>query len=203
MFKCKKCGKIVIKYPSVIKKWSHYYCSQKCQRSDRWKRIKFICQYCEKIFETVPSRRVNKRIFCSKKCWYKFYKEKHPKFKKRIIKRRKKKVKSLSRSIKWSKAGRDWRKAVFERDNYTCQFPGCGVKSGIGRVIYLEPHHIVTVRDIIEKYKLKTMDDAVHCKELWNVDNGITLCKPCHKLTFKKEQRFEKLFKSILESKKK
>lgn len=58
--------------------------------------------------------------------------------------------------------GNKWRKAVFERDNYTCQ--ECGKHGG-----KLNAHHIVGYYENEE--------------ERWNVDNGITLCVPCHKKT--------------------
>jgi hypothetical protein len=53
----------------------------------------------------------------------------------------------------------DWRKAVFGRDNYTCQ--SCGVRGG-----YLEADHIkpwCAFPDL-----------------RYDVDNGRTLCRPCH-----------------------
>lgn len=61
---------------------------------------------------------------------------------------------------------RDWRKAVFARDNYTCQH--CGKKNGFGESIYLECHHLNCFKDF-------------ECQRL-DVDNGITLCKQCHML---------------------
>lgn len=30
-------------------------------------------------------------------------------------------------------------------------------------------------------YNLKTIYDAFKCKELWDTNNGITLCETCHK----------------------
>lgn len=54
----------------------------------------------------------------------------------------------------------DWRKAVFERDNYTCK--KCFHRGGI-----LHAHHI--------KEWAKFPDLR------YEVDNGLTLCKKCHK----------------------
>ena len=53
-----------------------------------------------------------------------------------------------------------WRKAVFDRDDHTCQFCGYS-KSGS-----LNAHHIDSW--------------STHKSERFNVDNGVTLCKPCH-----------------------
>lgn len=56
---------------------------------------------------------------------------------------------------------RAWRKAVYERDNYTCQNCGC-----IGG--QLNAHHIKS----FARYPSLRLD----------VDNGVTLCSACHKL---------------------
>jgi hypothetical protein len=53
-----------------------------------------------------------------------------------------------------------WRTAVFERDNYTCQV--CG-----GRGIRLEAHH------------LKPWFSALALR--FDTDNGVTLCRACHR----------------------
>jgi len=52
-----------------------------------------------------------------------------------------------------------WRKAVFDRDDHTCQF--CNVRGGS-----LEAHHIDAWKE--------------HKKDRFNVDNGVTLCEACH-----------------------
>lgn len=55
---------------------------------------------------------------------------------------------------------RNWRKSVFERDNYTCQI--CGNRGG-----KLNAHHIERYRNCIERRT--------------DISNGITLCYSCHK----------------------
>ena len=55
-----------------------------------------------------------------------------------------------------------WREAVFARDNWTCQ--QCGKKGG-----WMNAHHIKSFADFPE---LRLA-----------IDNGITLCLKCHKLT--------------------
>jgi 5-methylcytosine-specific restriction endonuclease McrA len=59
----------------------------------------------------------------------------------------------------------EWRTKVFERDNWTCQ-------TCRKRGVYLEPHHI--------------KGWAKYPKLRYEVENGVTLCKECHKLTRKK-----------------
>lgn len=69
-----------------------------------------------------------------------------------------------------------WRSEVFERDNWTCQT--CGVRG-----TYLEAHHIKKFFDVLKENDIKTSDDAKECNELWDINNGVTLCKDCHNLT--------------------
>ena len=71
---------------------------------------------------------------------------------------------------------RQWRSDVFTRDEFTCQ--ECGARG-----IYLEAHHIKSFSSILKEYNIKTIEQALECQELWNINNGITLCKECHKLT--------------------
>lgn len=52
----------------------------------------------------------------------------------------------------------EWRKLVFERDNFTCQ--KCGTKG------YLQAHHIIPFSKDFSK--------------AFDVENGLTVCVPCH-----------------------
>ena len=72
---------------------------------------------------------------------------------------------------------KEWRKSVFERDNYTCQECGCN-ESG-----FLNADHIIPFATILHRNNIKSENDAVDCFELWNLDNGRTLCVDCHKKT--------------------
>lgn len=71
---------------------------------------------------------------------------------------------------------RNWRKAVYERDNYTCQ--SCFKRGG-----RLDCHHIEALSHILNKNNIKTPEDAVLCTILWDLNNGLTLCRKCHELT--------------------
>lgn len=60
-----------------------------------------------------------------------------------------------------------WRKSVFERDNYTCIF--CGARSGKNKKVVLNADHI---------------KPFAYFPELrLAIDNGRTLCEPCHRKT--------------------
>lgn len=58
----------------------------------------------------------------------------------------------------------DWRRAVFQRDDYTCQ--KCGARSGNGHTVVLVGHHI--------------LNWVSHEDLRYDVDNGITFCEDCH-----------------------
>jgi 5-methylcytosine-specific restriction endonuclease McrA len=67
----------------------------------------------------------------------------------------------------------EWRMNVFQRDLYICQH--CGKRG-----CYIEAHHIKEFAASKEENNITTLDDALVCDELWNTNNGITLCKECH-----------------------
>jgi 5-methylcytosine-specific restriction endonuclease McrA len=82
----------------------------------------------------------------------------------------------LNLAIRRTYKYRLWRSDVFQRDNYTCQFcmsNGC----------YVEADHIKAFCLILKENNIKTVEEALLCEELWNINNGRTLCKPCHKKT--------------------
>jgi 5-methylcytosine-specific restriction endonuclease McrA len=74
---------------------------------------------------------------------------------------------SKNRRLRNSFKARQWRKAVWERDNYTCQ--ECGSRSGKGNAVILNADHI--------------KEWAHYPKLRFDIKNGRTLCLDCHKKT--------------------
>ena|SRR3990167_2216282 len=75
-------------------------------------------------------------------------------------------IKLLYDQIRNSFEYREWRTAVYERDNYTCQV--CGTKH-LPKSGKLQANHIKQF--------------AFYPELRFNLDNGQTLCIPCHKNT--------------------
>lgn len=74
---------------------------------------------------------------------------------------------------------RQWRSDVFTRDNFTCQV--CKLRGG-----YLEADHYPKMFSVIfSENKIKCLEEALICEELWNINNGRTLCLKCHNKTKK------------------
>lgn len=72
---------------------------------------------------------------------------------------------------------RQWRSDVFTRDEYICQ--DCGLK-GCGN---LNADHTKPFSAIIKENNIETLEQAMECDELWNINNGRTLCEDCHRKT--------------------
>lgn len=67
-----------------------------------------------------------------------------------------------------------WRNAVLQRDNNTCQYPGCDCKET------LQIHHI------------RRFADAIHLR--FDTINGITLCARHHHYIYGRERAYEMTF---------
>lgn len=70
---------------------------------------------------------------------------------------------------------KEWRNNVYKKDNYICQ--DCGYDKGS---ILNAHHNNIFFYKIIIDNNIKTIEDAKNCKDLWDINNGITLCKKCH-----------------------
>jgi 5-methylcytosine-specific restriction endonuclease McrA len=154
-----------------------------------------ICEFCKKEY-IANYKNFRKVRFCSRFCGARSHPHKgmtgkkgsekqremmrnkkgilHP----RWIKDRTKKLEYqlCKNSIEW----KNWRSYIFERDKYTCQ--ECG-SSGV----YIEPHHIIPIK--------------INWDGMFDVCNGITLCRPCHQKTFGKEESFIERYFQILKNK--
>ena len=176
---CPICNKEFTTYDKI-----QVCCSSKCGNKNKEKQLELKCEYCKETFTRQENYvywhniRGLDKMFCSNKCKNKYYTgESNPKYiKDRFL------LKDNNHSIRQSKEMSDWRKSVYKRDDYTCQM--CGDKSSKGNHLVLNAHHIerfVDNKDLI-----------------FDVNNGITLCERCHKLTYRKEKEFEQQFKNIV-----
>lgn len=89
-----------------------------------------------------------------------------------------------TKKIRDSEKYQEWRQSVFIRDNFTCQ--KCKEKGG-----RLHAHHIKPFHKFIEEIKLNLplldlFTAAMLYTPLWNINNGITYCKKCHKKKHKR-----------------
>lgn len=69
---------------------------------------------------------------------------------------------TINSVIRQSVDSKLWREAVFKRDNFTCQ--GCGIHGGKLQADHIKPF-------------------AYYPELRFAIDNGRTLCEPCHKAT--------------------
>ena len=93
---------------------------------------------------------------------------------------------SLSERIRFLSEFSNWRKQIYERDNYTCQ--KCFKKG-----VKLNSHHIkpfaIILAEFLQEYnQFSPIEDketlvrlAITYTPFWEVKNGITYCKKCHK----------------------
>ncbi len=90
-------------------------------------------------------------------------------------------ISGITDLIRHSYKYRQWRSDCFTRDNHTCQ--KCGARSGNGKRVYLNVDHIKLFALILKENNIKNVEEADGCEELWNINNGKTLCVICHRKT--------------------
>lgn len=170
------------------------FCSRECCSENR--RNYNTCVNCGSRFYAPPSK---KRIYCSQKCMFTdknvikrisdLGKSNSGKEKNAVTKTKMSVSQTGSKNHQWRggitpeyrrlrnlKIYKDWRKKVFERDSYTCVL--CGDRNGNGHYVELNAdHYPVQFKSLLEENKIERM---------WDINNGRTLCKKCHKkITFR------------------
>ena len=88
-------------------------------------------------------------------------------------------INQLIQSIRRLDEYEAWRRSVFLRDRFTCQ--QCGKRNGRKKII--EVHHQTSLSILVRENNITSIDEALSCPILWEVDNGLTLCKTCHQKT--------------------
>lgn len=163
----KKISEIINRSTSTVAIWRR----NRNLESNNHKRIYIekICGYCNKEFKSSKTH----SIFCCSDCNYEYSKfnpfridrsglkgKNHPNWIKDRTKLKTPKKETLRKSTKF----KEWRKKIFDRDNYSCQI--CHDRGKKGHWIEIHSHHIKSFADFP--------------KDRFNIDNGITLCKSCH-----------------------
>ena len=57
----------------------------------------------------------------------------------------------------------------------------CSASIKDNKTLRLEVHHAKSFTDICKENNITTLKQALTCKEIWSLDNGISLCYGCHK----------------------
>jgi predicted transcriptional regulator len=96
-------------------------------------------------------------------------------------------IERRARRLKWEEkeavkmiralpAYRKWRRAILRRDNKRCQ--ECGNSSSLGNPLHV--HHLLSLSEILLEHRPLTFEESQQCSVLWDLENGLTLCRSCH-----------------------
>jgi hypothetical protein len=86
-----------------------------------------------------------------------------------------------------------WRLSILKRDNFACKICHASVKDN--KSLRLEVHHPKAFDEICNENNISTIEQALQCKELWNVKNGISVCYRCHKDVEKLRTKLRNMFR--------
>ena len=87
----------------------------------------------------------------------------------------------LSQQIRTSAEYSFWRIQIFKRDFFTCQH--CGAKNKKGERYIFDADHIYPFYKILDDFNITSVEEAISCEKLWDINNGRTLCRDCHMKT--------------------
>ncbi len=176
---CEVCEKDFTAYQYSLRQGRGRFCSLTCKgkalRTE--KKNNCTCVRCGKAYYRVESRiKDGGGRFCSKSCA----------FTGRIVSEETRKKQSiakdrgltpLNKSIRRCFEYRFWRSTIFLRDNFTCVL--CTTRGGEIQA----DHYPNTFATILRDNKITSVGQAENCVELWDIENGRTLCRPCHQKT--------------------
>jgi len=161
---CFNCGKEIIKKSSTFNRSEKHYCSRECfykvENASRKKRVNVNCSYCNNSFEKRPSELIGKKnVYCSVKCkdihtGILQKRDKHPRWNNNLTDEKRVIKRKYDNYL-------IWREKVYQRDKYTCLL--CNDNKG-GNLV---AHHVYNYSE--------------HKQIQLNINNGVTLCKNCHK----------------------
>jgi hypothetical protein len=160
---CQYCGTEFNKPYCHFKRTKRHFCCVACRNLADQVKITVFCKMCGKQFEIRPSEKC-KYSTCSKDCQRKSRKDElNVNWKGGVWKNISNERRILMAQLEY----KQWRKAVFERDDYTCQL--CNRRGGA-----LEADHILPW--------------ATHPTLRYDINNGRTLCVECHRKTFTRKK---------------
>ena len=158
---CDYCGEVVNKIACDYKRSPLHFCNKGC-RNGYWGALRCVvqtCKVCDKKF-LIPAcylkrGRYPRYVTCSPEC-------RSAKMMRGENHRWRGGTCDEARPT-WRKEYKNWRKAVFERDDYTCRM--CGERGGDKEADHIKPW-------------------AYFPELRYEVSNGRTLCPPCHKTVY-------------------
>ena len=86
----------------------------------------------------------------------------------------------------------NWRLSILKRDNFTCKICHASMKDN--KSLRLDVHHAKTFNDICKENNVSTVEQALECIELWNMNNGVSICYRCHKDVEKLRSKLRTMF---------
>ena len=159
------------------------FCSRKCY-NNRVKvpntKIEKFCRKCRKSFIDWPNSKIK---YCSLSCACS--RENNGRWRGGKI--------PITVTIRGLEEGVKWRASIFQRDNYTCQ-------QCLRRGASLEAHHkkpfALIFKEFLQKYsQFSQYEDketlirlSTSYPDFWDINNGQTLCKECHKRESKRQK---------------
>lgn len=142
------------------------------ENNPNWKpKISKTCCFCSKEVLLPPHRIIeDKKFFCNRVCWALGSRnENSPVFKGEDA------VAPIRKRIMELSEHKQWHSEILKRDSYLCVL--CKSRKD------LEVDHIKRFLHIVNQNNIKTTEQARNCKELWDISNGRTLCRECHRKT--------------------